>query len=319
MLIASHDRSFLDACTTRTLFLRPGVSCLYAHPYTAARALLASDDTAQDRRHAKDSKEATRLRRSASELRNVGINSGSDALQKKSMLLRDRAERLEATLRPSHVERSGAIRLASRNTHAKILAALCDLVVAAPDGRGLFSIAKLDIRQGDRLVLLGRNGVGKSQLIRLLRRATIEPVLGVQISPSLVVGYADQGMAHLPDKLTPHRFIASRPGIGDGRATSPAGRGRHRHRGAGQPDSPALTRPNERGSDCSGFDWRSRTSTCSTSPPTTLTSPAEEKLEAELLAQSATCVVVSHDRSFVTAIGTRFLAIENGQAKEVEG
>ena len=134
-LIASHDRSFLDACTTRTLFLRPGASRFYAHHYSRARPLLADDDAAQDRKHAKDAKEVDRLRRNAGELRNVGVNSGSDLLQKKSMQLRDRAEKLEQTLRPAHTERPGAIRLASRGTHAKVLAAFRDAAVAAPDGR----------------------------------------------------------------------------------------------------------------------------------------------------------------------------------------
>ena len=34
----------------------------------------------------------------------------------------------------------------------------------------LFRVGKLDVFQQDRIVLLGRNGVGKSQLVRLLRR-----------------------------------------------------------------------------------------------------------------------------------------------------
>ncbi len=110
MLIASHDRSFLDACTTRTLFLRPGLSRIYAHPYTTARALLADDDAAQDRKHARDAKEVSRLRRNAAELRNIG----SDLLQRKSMQLRERAERLEMTLRPADTQRTGDIRLSSR-------------------------------------------------------------------------------------------------------------------------------------------------------------------------------------------------------------
>ena len=246
------------------------------------------------------------------------MNSGSDALQKKSMLLKDRAERLEATLRPSHVERSGAIRLVSRDTHARILAALRDLVVTAPDGRALFRIAKLDVRQGDRLVLLGRNGVGKSQLMRLLRRATIEPVAGVQISPSLVVGYADQGMAHLPDTLTPHRFIASRPVIGDGRATSLLA-------GAGigieaQARLIARLSPGQRARlGLLGLRLDEPNFYLLDEPTNHVDIPGQEQLETELLAQTATCVLVSHDRSFVNAVGTRFLAIENGQAKEVEG
>ena len=317
MLVASHDRSFLDACTTRTLFLRPGLSRIYAHSYTGARALLADDDAAQDRKHAKDAKEVTRLRRNAGELRNIGVNSGSDLLQKKSMQLRDRAERLEATMRPAHAERAGDIRLVSRDTHAKVLAALRDLTVTAPDGRALFRIAKLDIRLGDRLVLLGPNGVGKSQLVRLLRRAVTDTVPGIQLSPSLVLGYADQGMAHLPDGQTPHRFIAAHPGIGDGKATAllaGAGLGvdaQARPIGRLSPGQKArlgllalrLAAPNFYLLD---------------EPTNHVDIPGQEQLEAELLAQGATCVLVSHDRSFVAAIGTRYVEIARGQASEVD-
>src|SRR5262245_8928819 len=39
MVIASHDRAFLDGCTNRTLFLRPERYRLYAHAYNAARRL----------------------------------------------------------------------------------------------------------------------------------------------------------------------------------------------------------------------------------------------------------------------------------------
>ena len=316
MLIASHDRSFLDNCTTRTLFLRPNTSRIYAHPYSRARLLLAEDDAAQDRKHAKDAKEVDRLRRNAGELRNVGVNSGSDLLQKKSMQLRDRAERLEQTLRPAHKERPGAICLASRGTHAKVLAAFRNVAVAAPDGRLLFRVDKLDLRQGDRLVLLGRNGAGKSRLVALLRRAVEEAVPGLQVSPSVVLGYTDQGMAHLPDEQTPHRFVSARPGIGDRRATALlAGAGfgvdaQARRIGLLSPGQKArlgllalrLAEPNFYLLD---------------EPTNHVDIPGQEQLEAELLAQDATGVLVSHDRSFVQAVGTRFLLIENGQAKEV--
>ena len=124
MVIASHDRRFLDACTNRTLFLRPVVSRLYAHPYTRARELLADDDAAQEAKLAKESREVDRLRRNANELKNVGINSGSDLLLKKSKQLRERAAALEQTFAAAHTERSGDIRLANRGTHAKLLLAL---------------------------------------------------------------------------------------------------------------------------------------------------------------------------------------------------
>lgn len=68
-----------------------------------------------------------------------------------------------------------------------------------PDGRTLFRIDKLDVRQGDRMVLLGRNGVGKSRFAALLCWAVTEEVPGLHVSPSAVLGWADQGMSHLPD------------------------------------------------------------------------------------------------------------------------
>jgi ATPase subunit of ABC transporter with duplicated ATPase domains len=318
MLIASHDRSFLDNTTTRTLFLRPTVSRIYAHAYSRAKLLLADDDAAIERKNAKDAKEVDRLRRNAGELKNIGVNSGSDLLQKKSMQLRDRAERLEQSLRPVHSERSGDIRLGNRGTHAKVLVSLRKLVVRAPDGRVLFNVEKFDLRQGDRLVLLRRNGVGKTQLVTLLRRAVSEEVAGVSVSPSVALGYADQGMAHLPDDQTPHRFVSGRPGIGDAQATrllASAGfsidtQGRLIARMS--PGQKArlgllalrLAEPNFYLLD---------------EPTNHLDIPGQEQLEAELLAHDATCVLVSHDRRFVANVGTRFLLIEGGKAVEVEG
>src|SRR6185503_12677813 len=116
-------------------------------------------------RQAKDAREAGRLRRNAAELKNIGINSRSDLLQKKSMQLNDRAERIEQRLTPGHVERSGDIRLANRGTHARVLIQLDDVAVSTPDGSPLFRTGKLTVLQGERIVLLGLNGVGKSQLV----------------------------------------------------------------------------------------------------------------------------------------------------------
>ncbi len=40
MITTSHDRAFLDAATTRSLFLRATSSRLFALPYSRARAAL---------------------------------------------------------------------------------------------------------------------------------------------------------------------------------------------------------------------------------------------------------------------------------------
>ena len=45
----------------------------------------------------------------------------------------------------------------------------------------------------------------------------------------------------------------------------------------------------------------------------------QEALESELMAHEASCLLVSHDRSFVRAVGNRFWQIEKRRLIEVEG
>ena len=133
-MIASHDRNFLDACTTRTLFLRPEASMVFNHPYSRARALLAEHDGALASQFDKDRREMRRLRQNAGELRNIGINSGSDLLLRKAKQLGGRADALEQGLQAGHQERSGKIALSNRGTHARVLVSLDHVVVRKPDG-----------------------------------------------------------------------------------------------------------------------------------------------------------------------------------------
>ena len=186
-----------------------------------------------------------------------------------------------------------------------------------PPALPLFAIPKLDLRQGDRLVLLGRNGVGKSQLMALLRRATSETVPGLAVSASAILGYADQGMTQLPEHQTPHRLIAARHAIGDGRATGLLADAGFSVEAQGRPI--ALLSSGQRARlgllalrlDAPNFYVLDE-------PTNHVDIPGREQLEAELLAHGATCVLVSHDRRFVAAVATRFLLIENGRVQECE-
>lgn len=316
MVIASHDRAFLDACTGRSLFLRPEASRHYALPFGRARAALADDEAAQATKLARDAKEAERLRRSAQHHRNIGINSGSDLWLKKSKQLAERAAAIEETLQPAYRERAGEVRLAGRGTHAKVLALLDDVTVTAPDGRALFRTGALRIHQGERIVVTGPNGAGKSQLIRLLRRAAAgEAVAGVTVSPSAVTGYVDQQMSQLPGARTPFEFIAHDFRPGDQRALSLLA-------GAGF-DIEAQRRPIDRLSP--GQKARLgllalrllRPNFYLLDEPTNHVDIAgRERLEAEILEHQATCLIVSHDRYFVAAVCTRVLRIERGRLLE---
>ena len=221
VVIASHDRQFLDATTNRTLFLRPDASHYFALPYTRARAALDEVDVAAEAKRDRDLKEVGRLRKQAAKLTNIGINSGSDLLVVKSKQLRDRAEKIETSALSLHKDRSGEIRLSNSGTQARVLVAIENRDVTTPTGDKLFRIDKLHIFQGDRLVILGRNGTGKSQFMGLVHRTMLgTETEGIRISPSVKPGYVDQAMSQLPTKGSPLDFITGRFDQGDQRSKS---------------------------------------------------------------------------------------------------
>lgn len=322
VVISSHDRAFLDATTNRTVFLRPEQSQIFSLPYTRARAALNEVDASDERRYQRDLKAAEQLRQHAAKLNNIGVNSGSDLLLQKTRQLKQRAKKLEDAAKPAHLERSaGTIRLANRGTHAKVLIALDDAAVAAPDGRLLFKTGKQFICKGDRIVLLGPNGAGKTRLVAMLRQAIKNPEsteAGIKVTQSLVLGYCGQDLPDLADADTPMHTIVSRFEVGDQRARallassglSVAMQSRPISRLSGGQKARLgmlllrLAQPNFYLLD---------------EPTNHLDIEGQEALEDELLEHQASCLLVSHDRSFVRTAGNRFWLIERRKLVELEG
>jgi ATPase subunit of ABC transporter with duplicated ATPase domains len=318
VIIASHDRDFLDACTNRTLFLRPEQSRYFALPFSAARQALAEEDAAGAARLGRELKEAKQLRRQAAKLTNIGINSGSDLLTVKAKYLKERAARIEATTTGVHKERSGEIRLSNSGSHARVLLSLDDVETSTPAGQSLFRTGRLHVFQGDRIVLLGRNGAGKSQFVRLLHRA-IEggDVPGVKVTPSVALGYLDQELSQLDGRHTPSAVI-SRFEIGDGRGKALLAAAGFDIEKQEKPVS-QLSLGQKARLGLLALRLAAPNFYLLDEPTNHVDIAGRERLEEELLAHEATCIVVSHDRRFVRNVGTRYLLIDGRRLREVDG
>ena len=318
VIITSHDRAFLDATTNRTLFLRAERSRAFQLPFSKAREALAEADAADERRFANDLNKAQQLRKQAAKLKNIGINSGSDLLITKTKQLSERAAKIEAAAKPAHQDRgAGDIRLTNSGTHAKALIALNDVSVTAPDDRLLYTTGKKWIGQGDRVVLLGTNGTGKTQLVKMIHRAVLGEETGIMSAPTVAMGYSDQHLSQLDDADTPMIAVTVQCDISDQRARGLlAGVGvniqmQDTKIGAlsgGQKARLAmlilrLKQPNFYLLD---------------EPTNHLDIEGQEALEDELIHHGATCLLVSHDRSFLRNVGNRFWQIERKRLVEVD-
>lgn len=319
VVITSHDRAFLDVTTNRTLFLREDRSRVFNLPFTTARAALEEADTADNRRFTNDMNKAQQLRKQAAKLKNIGINSGSDLLVVKTKLLTERAARMEAAAKPAHQDRSsGVIRLANSGTHAKALITLDDVPVETPDGRLLYTTGRKWISRGDRIVLLGTNGTGKTQLVKMIQRALAGTDNMVKCSPSVVPAYSDQYLGQLDDDATPMTAVVGATDVGDQRARgllSGAGINilmqdtRIGALSGGQKARLAMLLLRLKNPNFYLLD----------EPTNHLDIEGQEALEVELIAHDASCLLVSHDRSFLRNVGNRYWWIDRKRLLEVEG
>ncbi|MFT6675745.1 MAG: ATPase subunit of ABC transporter with duplicated ATPase domains [Sulfitobacter sp.] len=318
VLITSHDRAFLDAVTNRTLFLRTERARVFDLAFSKARLALEEADAADERRFANDLNKAQQLRKQAAKLKNIGINSGSDLLITKTKQLNERAAKMEAAAKPAHSERSaGDIRLGNSGTHAKALITLEDLEINTPDGRLLYRTGQKWIAKGDRVVVLGANGTGKTQLVKLIQHALAGEENHVKSAPSVVSAVSDQHLSQLDDRATPMTTVAGQFDVGDQRARGLlAGAGvsiqmqdtRIAALSGGQKARLAMLVLRLKNPNFYLLD----------EPTNHLDIEGQEALEQELIAHGASCLLVSHDRSFLRNVGNRFWWIDGKKLVEVD-
>lgn len=317
VIITSHDRAFLDATTNRTLFLRETSSRDFAVSFSHARVALDEADAADERRFANDLNKASQLRKQAAKLKNIGINSGSDLLITKTKQLNERAAKIEAAAKPAHREKgAGEIKLGNSGTHAKALVTFDDVLVSTPDGRPLYTTGPKWITPGDRIVLLGANGTGKTQLVQMVHRALIGEDSLVKSAPSVTLGYSDQHLSQLIESQTPMQSIGDF-GLGDQRA-----RGLLASAGVAMQmqDAPLGKLSGGQKARLAMLVLRLQHPNfyLLDEPTNHLDIEGQEALEEELTRHDAGCLLVSHDRSLVRNVGNRFWWIDRRRLVEVD-
>ena len=321
-LLISHDRQFLDSVTNKTIFLRDQRSYSFALPYSRAKSKLDKQDEAAALRLKEEEKDIKSLKASAKRLAEWGKVYDNEKLARKAKTMGKRIEKLEEA--KTFVTKGSALNLTLdvSLSHANRMLQLENRSIKSPGDQptDLFFIEDFFIRPGDRVALLGHNGVGKTTLIKLITDtfdADPQSEL-VKFNPQCDLGYYDQELEILDPAWSLVEALRHCCDRTEGEYKTSLIK-------AGFPylDIEKKVKVLSGGEKARLMFLIIKLNEPNflilDEPTNHIDIQGKEQLEKQLLENNATLLITSHDRRFVDNIADRYVLIENGLLRELNG
>ena len=320
LVIVSHDRRFLDRVTKETLFMRDHGVERVRRPYSQAKERLdAKDEAARQARVAQD-RRIDSLRRSAKRMALWGRDFDNEALSKRAKAMQKRVQRLEE--QRTFVSRGSPLSflLDLDASKSKLALRVEETRVPHPGDRdtSLFAVRDMTLRTGDRVALLGENGVGKSSFIRMIVEATRsdEDHSSIRLSPQTKLGYFDQELAEIRSDTRVMDFVLRRVSLQSHEVRAMLANLGFDQASRNKPVS--VLSGGERARLLFAVISMQRPNLLILDEPTNhLDIQGREEIEADLSATQATLLITSHDRQFTEALANRYFWIRDGELVEI--
>ncbi|MDP2571391.1 ABC-F family ATP-binding cassette domain-containing protein [Vibrio penaeicida] len=199
-VLVSHDQTLLDSVTNTTWIMRDKGLYSFELPCSEARQALSEKDMADEARHKSEQKEIDRIEKSAKRLAVWGKVYDNEDLARKAKHMEKRKDRLVEQQTELTQGSPWTLTLSGERMQANRLLELENTQVKAQLHLPLlFDIIHQQIKSGDKVAILGRNGSGKSSLMRMLWNAYTDDqdVGGIVLHPKANIGYYDQSLEQL--------------------------------------------------------------------------------------------------------------------------
>lgn len=204
-VVVSHDNLLLDAVTNTSWILRDNTLHAFTLPCSAARQALQEQDASDALRHKAEQKEIDRVAASAKRLAIWGRVYDNEDLARKAKQMEKQVSRLKDSQTELTAGTPWRLEVHGDAVRADRLLEMENLPVPpAPGLPALFTTGLARLQSGDRVAIMGRNGGGKSSLLRLLWRQMQQPAseAGLRLHPRLHPGYYDQTLHQLADEAS---------------------------------------------------------------------------------------------------------------------
>lgn len=197
VMVISHDRYFLDRVTNKTLNIENKRAKLYNGNYTKSIEMREYDREIYEKHYKEQQKEIARQEAYIAQQRQWNRERNIIAAESRLKML-EKMEKLEAPLSaPRGIKMKFTSSIASGNEVLTVK----DLSMGFGN-RVLFEHLNFLVCKNDRLLIVGKNGCGKSTLIKLIMGKLRATCGRIDTGYNVEIGYYDQENQNLDPSLT---------------------------------------------------------------------------------------------------------------------
>ena len=321
VIIVSHDRYLLDEVATQIVELENGRLTVYEGNYSAYATERELRRLRQQQLYAVQQKEIARIEAAIKRFEYWGHLVANERHIRQARSRRRMLERMEANgeiIERVTEQRQMGLQLEGGRGSKKALE-IGGLSMAFDDDL-LFLDLNLLVRHGERVGLVGPNGVGKSVLFRLIL-GEMEPLEGtITIGPSTRIGYYAQEHQTLDDWLdrTPLERVRDVQPMSEGTAVSFLLRFLFTYEQVRQPIR-TLSGGERSRLQLAALMLGQPNLLLLDEPTNNLDIPAVEVLEKALDEFEGAMLIISHDRYFLDRVVDRIVEMDGGGLRGYEG
>jgi lincosamide and streptogramin A transport system ATP-binding/permease protein len=217
-ILVSHDRQVLDECVDHIMSINRVVIDISQGNFSSWEQNKAYKDAFEFAENEKLKKNIKRL-----ELSTKRVSDWSDKTEKskkgaadrgfighKAAKMMSKAKNIEDRKNNALIEKQGLLKnieeadilkISPEKYHKQTLITARDLQIQY-EGKAIFNPLTFSIENGSRTALCGKNGSGKSSIIKLILGADIDYLGLIEIGSNLKISYIPQGTEHLSGNLS---------------------------------------------------------------------------------------------------------------------
>ena len=308
MMIVSHDRYFLNETVNRIFEIENGRLSIYEGNY---------DFYAEERRNRREielrhyEKQQKEIERQEEMIRRFKQR-GTEKLAKRAVSREKRLEAMDLMERPDAAH--GKLKLNFRQNFQSGKDVLLAEDLSKSFGYGLnrvelFQGVSIDVKRGERICIVGDNGIGKTTLLRMLMGDLISTTGYIRVGHNVQFGYYDQGQQLLNENNTVIEELQDAFSLySEGELRNILGRFLFRGESVFQEIS-GLSGGERARLSLLKLMMTGANTLILDEPTNHLDIESKEVFEEALLEFPGTCLIVSHDRYFLNRIPTRIMEL----------